>query len=1200
MRLRHLQLQGYKTFATKTEFLFPSGITAIVGPNGSGKSNIADAIRWVLGEQSYTTLRGKRTEDMIFSGSQSRPRAGMAEVTLTLDNSDRWLPLEFSEVTVSRRAFRDGQNEYLINNNRVRLRDIAELLSQSGLSRRTYTIIGQGVVDSVLSLRAQERRELFEEAAGIAHYREQRQTSLRKLDETQHNLERVHDIITELEPRLNRLQQQAARAQEHSELSDHLEQLLHTWYGFRWNQATAALRQAQHLVQQRAERHERHMEEVQALSDGIDRLRQAQTDLRQELGDWHRLSSGLHTKSEDSRRDLAVLTERRRQLAAQREEFLSETSTLDARVSQQYQRLTQVQTELTATQQTLAAQENAVQMAQTALDTRNSERENLIRAQNALFERQTTLRTQIAERQSRQETLAERVETLITEAEANEAELRRLSDEMVDHSNKVGRVEAQLTQLTVEMDEAQATQRALEQRLQELMAQRENEEAKLSQIRETEANVAARYDLLSQLRHDFSIYGQAARSLLTKERRIASPDIHGVLAQLIEIPATHPSGIPTAVEAALGAYAGAIVVSNWRAAARALHLLRTTGVTGRVIFLTLTPVTTKTDLSTRALGTDLPALSSQVDCSEMLRPLVERLLGLAFLVPDLEAAHSALPHLPPEALCVTPEGEVLRSDGIVEGGRAAEQTSPVAQEQEWSKLHVRRIELGAQRETLEAAANHTKAAWNTLQTQLAEKNVAVDELRARQAVARTVRDQIKRHTDGIRQEIDWRRSQLATTEADLKALRERQVALTSEREELVQALNVAAADIQQTNTMLETLPTDVLREELTSAQMALIAAHQTRQGQEAFQKELEAELRRISHERQIRRRRIDELTQEENAAAERITEIAESQAHITDQLDALMAKIESAEERLLSLEKEQRQLESNERFQQARLREFEGHLTSARLEAERREDDVARLRQRIEEDLGLMEIELGPDLPGQSPLPLHPLVSKLPIIQQLPEGLDDEIKRVRVQLHSLGAINPNAPNDYQEIKERYNFLQEQSSDLIAAIDSLRQVIAELDGLIEHAFRQTFEAVALEFSATFTALFDGGRARLELTDPDDLTHTGVEIVAQPPGKRLQTLASLSGGERALTAVALIFSILKVSPTPFCILDEVDAMLDEANIGRFRSLLEALTEHTQVVIITHNRGTISSADTVYGISMGPDSISQTYSMRMNGQE
>jgi chromosome segregation protein len=293
-------------------------------------------------------------------------------------------------------------------------------------------------------------------------------------------------------------------------------------------------------------------------------------------------------------------------------------------------------------------------------------------------------------------------------------------------------------------------------------------------------------------------------------------------------------------------------------------------------------------------------------------------------------------------------------------------------------------------------------------------------------------------------------------------------------------------------------------------------------------------------------------------------------------------------------------LNAKERLERARLQEFESHLTNARLNLQRREDELERLRNRIEDDLGLVELDLGDTVSGQTPLPLHPVVSRLGVVRSLPEGLEDEIKRLRAQLQRLGPVNPDAPAEYKEQLERFDFLEAQSLDLYAAVDSLHQVINEMEGLIEHAFRQTFEAVAEEFEKSFSNLFGGGHARLELTEPDDLTQTGVEIVAQPPGKRLQALASLSGGERALTAVALIFSILTVSPTPFCILDEVDAMLDEANIGRFRVMLESLSEETQFVIITHNRGTIAAADTVYGISMSADSTSQVYSIRLEGEK
>jgi chromosome segregation protein len=1199
MHLKHLQLQGYKTFATKTEFLFPSGVTAIVGPNGSGKSNIADAIRWALGEQSYTALRGKRTEDMIFSGSQSRPRAGMAEVILTLDNSDSWLPVDFSEVTLGRRAYRDGQNEYSINGNRVRLRDISELLSQSGLSRRTYTIIGQGLVDAVLSLRAQERRELFEEAAGIVNYRDKREDALRKLDETQRNLERVHDIITEIEPRLKRLQVQADRTQEHRELSAHLEQLLRTWYGYQWGRATRSLDQAKQVAQERSAQHDNRLGSLQTLAAKIDQARQAQTDLRRQLGAWHGQSSALHTQAEEGQRELAVLAERSRQLAAQREEHLTEIVTLDVRLAAQAERVAQAQADLAAAQQAVAQHQQETLVAQSAFDTRLVERRTLVEEFNTTREQQAVLHTKIAEHQSRLETLGERAETMFAETQVNQDQLSRLNDQLTKPSSQLKQIQAQLTHLVAEQERAQEILDNLEQQRRTLAEQLTREQAELRQIQETEGQVAARFELLGQLRRDFAIYGEAARALLGAPD--STPGIKGVLAQMIRVPADRPPEISTAVEAALGVYAGAVIVTDWRAALHALHRLQSTSVAGRVVLM---PLESHQDLVTPSLtvrenGESLP-LSSQVDCDDAVRPLVERLLSRAYLVPDLETARSKLSHFPSDAICVTPYGEVMRRDGVVEGGRPAEKTSPIAQEREWSQLNTRRIKLGAQRETLETRVARTQAVLEKIHAELTRNRVTLDDLDARRNAANTITNRLTQQVDRLRQEIDWRQSQIASSEADLKTLYRRQDELRNVIHELAQAEAATSDRIKQITAELETLTTEALSEELKMAQMALAAARQTHQGQQAILHELESSYTRLDQERQARQDRVAELTDEESIVAERIAHLTQDQAHLTTQLDTLKAQIEPAEVRLAALEKEQRQLEANERIERTRLHEFEGHLTAARLEVQRCEDRLGQLRSRIEEDLGLVELELGPSMLGQTPLPLHPLVSKLPTVRQLPEGLEDEIKRLRAQQRRLGAINPNAPTDYQEALDRHSFLQEQSSDLVEASDALRQIIAEMDGLIEHAFQQTFEAVASEFSKTFATLFDGGQARLELTDPDDLTHTGVEIAAQPPGKRLQSLASLSGGERTLTAVALIFSILKVSPTPFCILDEVDAMLDAANVGRFRAMLESLTEHTQFVLITHNRGTISAADTVYGVSMGADSVSQVYSIRMDGEK
>jgi len=1195
MRLKHLQLQGYKTFATKTEFLFPPGITAIVGPNGSGKSNIADAIRWVLGEQSYSALRGKRTEDMIFSGSQSRARAGMAEVTLTLDNSEGLIPLDFSEVTIGRRAYRDGQNEYRINDSRVRLRDVIELLSHSGLSERTYTVIGQGLVDEVLSMRPQERRVLFESAAGIAHYRDKREDALRRLEETQHNLERVRDIIIEIEPRLKRLQRQAERAQEHETLSTDLEELLRTWYGYRWGQVSTALEQAHQITRQRAAQHEKRQQRLETLTEKVQRVRQAQGELRRQLGGWHRQSSTLHEQAQASQREVAVLTERRSQLEAQRQEHMSEIATLDARLQAQAERVAQAQAELDAANQALHAQQTAAQAAQAQLDARLAARAAANQALHAARERVATLRAQVAKSESRREALDERAATLTAQVQANQGELTRLEGELTQAQAQVTRLKGQLETLDQKQAQAQREHTELEKRRQALTQRSEAEKADVRRAREAEARVTARFELLTQLRRDFAIYDQATRTLLTADL----PGVRGVLAQLIQVPPHAVAHLATAVEAALGAYASAIVVEDWRAAAGALRQLGSSNVTGRVILLALDMNAPSTTTAAHPSGSDATPLSAQVGCDDACRPLVDRLLGRAYLVPDLEAAHALLQTSEAD-LGVTPQGQVVRRDGVIAGGRAAERTSPLAQESEWARLNVQRIELGARRETLEAKQAQTQAQLAALQEQLIASSVALDALRAERVSVSAAHDQARQGVDRLQQEQKWRGTQMAQAQTDQAELQQQRTALEQKIAELAQAQAHAVAEIRALEKKLSTLPTRALNDVLTTAQMDLATARQTRQGQEHILQELQGSLKRLQEERHNRERRVTALNDKADGVTGRLTRLNQEGATLANQLETLTAQIEPAEARLAALEKEQNQLEKAERQERGKLYEFENHLTTARLDVQRREDELERLRGRIEEDLGLVELELAPSVSVQTPLPLRPLVSKLPSVRQLPEGLEDEIKRLRTRLRRMGAINPNAPEEYAETLERHDFLQNQSEDLVGAAGKLHQIITEMDGLIEHAFRQTFEAVAHEFKHAFTDLFGGGQARLELTDPDDLTQTGVDIVAQPPGKRLQPLASLSGGERSLTAVALIFSILKISPTPFCILDEVDAMLDEANVGRFRRMLEMLTEHSQVVIVTHNRGTMDAADTIYGISMGTDSVSQAYSMRLDGDK
>jgi chromosome segregation protein len=1030
MRFKHLTLQGYKSFATKTEFLFPTGITAVVGPNGSGKSNIADGIRWVLGEQRISSLRGKSTADMIYAGGRRRARAGMAEVSLTLDNSDDWLPIEFSEVTLIRRAYRSGENEYLLNGSKVRLRDINELLAAGGLSQSAYTVIGQGLVDTALSLRPQERRDLFEEAAGISAYRSRREDALKRLEETQHNLERVYDIVGEITPRLRRLEREVARVEENRRLIAHLERLQHTWYGYQWGRRQDALAQALEKASYLESDLAKHQSDASALSEKLVQQRQRESKLRTLLRDWYRDSADLLDRVNEARRELAVTEERTRLLKTRREELLAEIAPL-----------------------------------------LNQEKAQTERADRAHV-RGEQLEQQLAEHKAR---LAEREkEWLVAKAQAQEPSRRRAEVEQ-------------------ELD-------ACRRRLAELTQA-------LGEAHTQEARLVGEREALDRLQTE-EIAHDAGSALL----QAGLDGIIGTLAALIQV----PSEWERAIEAILGPDLQAIVVERAAIVAQVRQVLASSG--GRVTLLPLDslrpPPPLPAGVTTRA--------ADVIACDEAMRPAVEALLGSVVLCKDLAAAWTLLPQMPPGGRCATPSGAVLRADGAISMG--------------------------------------TSTSAGLLANERARRELPI--------------------------RLEQTRRRCRQLEEQQQAEAEQRAALEAELDELVQQAALAREEAAQ----VEREALGKLRTEVAVAEEALRSQHITLRREETLLERLQTQL-------SARRQRIEELDAEHTAVAARAESLHAEVAQAEERLDQAREHIQPTEDELTQLGEEQTTLEKQEQQARERAREAEVRHGRAQLEVDRSQDELTLLSRQIEEDLGLVELELADSVTAQTPLPLHPVVSELPIVEELPEGLQEEMQRLRARLRRVGGVNPSAPEDYREVKERHQFLTEQSADLETASARLQQVIAELDELMEAAFQQTFDAVAERFTETFTALFNGGTARLELTEPDDLMNTGVDIVARPPGKRAQRLALLSGGERSLTAVALLFAILQVSPAPFCVLDEVDAALDEANVGRFRGLLTELAQQTQFIIITHNRGTIEAADTIYGVSMGIDGVSQVVSLKMD---
>lgn len=1106
MRLKQVEVHGFKTFANRTDFAFREGITAIVGPNGCGKSNIADAIRWALGEQSPSNLRTKKTEDLIFTGSATRPRMGMAEVALTLENPfaleendpsmedpsapfrassgqmtdenqpstvighpsangngdeqqrpkasivEEVLRARPSEVTILRRAYRSGENEYLINRQRVRLRDVQDLLQRWGLARLTYAVIGQGLIDQALSLRAEERRALFEEAAGIGLYQSRKANALEKLEETQQNLIRVNDIINEIAPRLPSLARQADRASKYESVAGALSEKLRQWYAFQWAHAQEGFISAQQEEASARDKLNAQKASMHEVAEQLTQARRTAQTLRAKLSDHRRAEMQRENDFAAHERDLAVLQERVR---------FAETQHTDA--------ARELENAKAAAQATVNVYETAI----------------------AQFAHASDLPESTAPKPEAQIVAEPDVDTEFEQKQRAEAERLAETARAADAA-QVARAE----KLAEQQQRAEAEWLAETERL----AQQE-EDGEAAQRAQAQEHLATLAEARAQIEH------QRARTIAAK--RLAE-------ARLVEF------------------------------------------------------------------GVELPKPAVQTDAPD----LVGHLVALRERLYLYESAVAAAAGLAAHAADITRHEHALREqERMLERVRSElTQTSSALALAERDVQAAHQAEADARREQERAAHEREKE-------------------RARATLERErTREQERQSSAREGERIAQERERIGREHAQLVRERERQA---QER------------------------------------------AHQQERARERRQRELEQQQRDQERERElVRRQRAQEheqLTREKeraenevNVKAARVTGFAAQLETISAQRDEKQRVVEQMRGELQALkdaafpdevalsesEPLQSELEERETEMRAGLTIAEELHNRAVLEAERRRAEIARLEQEIEDDLGPVELDsaaprqlrLRLDVPRANvagaesatdpsseesaeatpEAPEQELIA-LPEVDSLPDGFDKEIRRLKNQMRYIGNVNPNAPEEYKELKERHAFLTEQAGDLSLATERLHQAIHELDAMMQHKFLDTFNAINAEFKKYFSMLFGGGSARLELTDPADLIHSGIEISARPPGKRQAQLVLLSGGERALTAAALIFAILRVSPTPFCVMDEVDAALDEANVGRFRDGLKELAAATQFIVITHNRVTMEGARAIYGVSMGEDGVSQVLSLK-----
>jgi chromosome segregation protein len=1190
LRLKSLELHGYKTFASRTVFEFAEGITAIVGPNGSGKSNIADALRWVLGEQSYGLLRAKKTEDMIFAGSESRTRAGMAAASILFDNSDDWLPVDFSEVSMGRRAYRDGRNDYVLNSQRVRLRDINELLAQSGLSERTYTILGQGLVDASLALKADERRKLFEEAAGVGLYRTRREETLRRLETTQRNLERVLDIMAELEPRLRTLGRQSKRAREYTRLQEDLHVLLREWYGYHWHKTQKELGESREIQRQQEARQHEARKGYQSVQEEYSTFRERLQELRTQLSTWHRESSELHSQREAVSRELAVLDERQRSLTTSRQSLSADRDRAVDEQTLSKERLTEAENEVARVEAEFEEANERLKSTQAALESRQADRsgvEEKVQAAQALV---TSLNSRRAETQARLDELNTRRAAQSERMETTKAAIQEADDEVVRAEGEHRSAKSAFQKAEKALQKAETDLENHKSEVTRLEEEKRQKTEELAARVADQSRMTAQLEVLEQAEQSLTGYADGARFLLDAARRSQLKGTSGALSASLDVPAE----LEIAIAAALGEYVDAVLLEDAQLD-EALSLLESDEA-GRAALLPLDGLEKAAKLKAPSNDDCLGVAAELVNAPANLKSAIDVLLGQVLVARDRGAARRLIAGQPSHVRVVTLRGEVFRGDGLVLAGKSS-RGSTLSRPRQRRELSESLTSLSGRLESLEAAlqtlTSNLLAAQQASST--AEENLR--EARAKFESAQSVERERAVELDSAKRQLEWGKKQLEALQAEVSRAEAELTGLTETQEQIESESVAAQEDIRILSQQLSGISLDEAQEQVSYWKTRVAVAEQSLEDAKSRRDERQSALTRLEEQQGNFAERLEEIETGLSQLERDRESLHEREGTLNTEINALRAKIDPSEKDLATAEQQERELQEQDGSAQRSMTSADRLYNQVQVDVIRKQEALDSLRNRIQDDFGLVMFEYEEDVSGPMPLPLDGMVEQLPVVNEVSPELEEQMKRQRAQLRRMGPVNPEAQKEFDSESERYEFMKTQVEDLRKAESDLRQVIAELDELTKQEFSKTFEAVDKEFRQVFVRLFGGGSARLGLTDPEDLVNTGIEIEARLPGRREQGLALLSGGERSLTAIALVFALLKVSPTPVCVMDEVDAMLDEANVGRFRDLLAELSKDTQFIIITHNRNTVQAADVIYGVTMGRDSASQIISLKLD---
>ncbi|WP_027084260.1 chromosome segregation protein SMC [Cohnella panacarvi] len=1183
MFLKRIELTGFKSFADRTELEFVRGITAVVGPNGSGKSNISDGIRWVLGEQSAKSLRGGNMQDIIFAGSDTRKAVNFGEVSLTLDNSDKALPLDFSEVTVTRRVHRNGDSEYLINKQPCRLKDITELFMDTGIGREAYSIIGQGRIEEILSTRSEDRRGIFEEASGIVKYKSRKKEAQKKLEDTENNLLRIHDLVSELDGQIEPLKEQSAKAEKYKALKEDLKNkeialYVHQIEGVHasWtqtNEKLTALRDEQTVLSTFVSAHDAQLEEERQvllrLEEVLEKLQDEllhcseETEKTEGYGELlNERRANLERTREGVMQSIASATERHAESTAESASLSDKRASLDA--------------ELSALTAKLAAESEKLALADGSTEAEEKLKAELFDTLNAMAQARNDIRygegqrevlerrvARIAEEEAR---LAEQQQGLNAKREQLDERFAAVSAALEDVRNQYVSEGARSSELQRKLEEAQQAVRRFDQKRDALVSRR---------------------DTIKELQDDYDGFQHGVREVLKASKRGNLHGVHGAVAELVSVPAN----LETAIETALGGALQHIVMEDEKCSRTAIAYLKQRQ-SGRATFLPLDVIRPRTlpDSDRRQLEQleGFIGIGAELVGSEpKYANIVSSMLGNVLISETLEQANKIASRLQYRYRVVTREGDIVNAGGSMTGGSLQKKSSSLLGRQRQLDDLAREI---AEAENAQALA---RAEVDDLKKQISLVAHHIEQLRDQGEKERLNEQQVAAERQQLHQEekqleeqqtaltmekaaFDAEASSLSTTREEVDA---RLAALVVE-EERIQARIREAEELRRRSASEK----EELQSALTELRIAIARLEQDRGAIDEQAARGRSELTRLSAELKQLQESLS-LNAEENARNEE--QLAQQKERLNELRIQKKQLTENIEFKRADRAEKQRELERKEgetRDQRTKLRSVEEGMRQAEIAVNRMDVELDNLLRKLSE-----EYELGFELAK----------AKYPVPEDI-VGTQNEVRDMKRKIIALGDVNLGAIEEYKRVYERYQFLSEQENDLIEAKTKLHGIIREMDEEMSKRFLTTFSEIRKHFVVVFSRMFGGGRADLILADPDKPLDTGIDIVAQPPGKKLQNLQLLSGGERALTAIALLFAILNVKPVPFCVLDEVEAALDEANVSRYAQYMREFSDSTQFIVVTHRKGTMEEADVLYGVTMEEGGVSKLVSVRLEDTE